>query len=170
MLIADGVHALLAPAPGQRLLEIGAGHGTYALEVASAVLPGGAITMVDDQPHLLDQALRCAHERGLANVSAAFADVRLLPFEDDSFDAAYLVAALGRFFDVHAALPEIARVVAPTGRIVVGELHGDPHMVGPATLRTLAARAGLDVVRRTTVDCGHLSALAAKRDGTQREV
>ena len=168
MLMADGLQVLLAPAPGQRLVEIGAGHGTYALELAPRVVPGGAITMVDDQPRLLDEALRYAHQRGLAHVSATFADVRYLPFEDDSFHAAYLVSALGRFSDVHSALPEIARVVASGGHIVVGELHGDPHMVGPATLRTLAARAGLDVVRRTTVDCGHLSELAAKGDRTRR--
>ena len=149
-------------------MEIGAGRGTYALELAPAVLPGGAITIVDDQPRLLDEALRRARRGGLAHVSATFADVRHLPFDDDSFDAAYLVGALGRFFDVHSALPEIARVVAADGRIVVGELHGDPHMVGPATLRTLAERAGLDVVRRTTVDCGHVSAMTAKRDGAPR--
>jgi len=168
MLMGEALDALLAPAPGQRLVEIGAGRGTYALELALAVLPGGEVTMVDDQPRLLQEALRSAHDRDLANVSAALADVRYLPFEDHSFDAAYLVNALGRFVDVPSALAEIARVVAPDGRIVVGELHGDPHMVGPAALRTLAARAGFEVARRTTVDCGHLTELAATGSGTKR--
>ena len=40
MLMADGLQVLLAPTPGQRVIEIGAGHGTYALELAPAVLPG----------------------------------------------------------------------------------------------------------------------------------
>ena len=52
-----------------------------------------------------------------------------MPYADDSFDAAYLVTVLGEIPDQGAALRELRRVVKPGGRIVVGELFGDPHMV-----------------------------------------
>jgi hypothetical protein len=59
------------------------------------------------------------------------------------------------------AFADIRRVLDVGGRIVVGELHDDPHRLGPATLRTLAARCGVRVVGRTTVDSGELSEVAA---------
>jgi hypothetical protein len=39
-------------------------------------------------------------------------------------------------------------VVKPGGRIVVGELFGDPHMVTFRALRDRAAAAGLEVERK----------------------
>jgi ubiquinone/menaquinone biosynthesis C-methylase UbiE len=159
LMMGDHLHALLAPTPGERLLEVGAGSGMYALEVADAVLPGGSIAMVDDQPRMLEVAMARARDRGLGNVTAVFADVRYLPFEDRSFDAAYLIAALGGVTGPEAAVLEIARVLRSGGRVVVGELHDDPHMVGPARLRTMAASAGFRISHRVNADCGYLAEL-----------
>jgi len=66
----------------------------YALELAEAVVPDGTIDLVDDQPRLLEVAMRRARERGLANVTGVFADVRYLPFDDGTFDAAYLAVVI----------------------------------------------------------------------------
>jgi ubiquinone/menaquinone biosynthesis C-methylase UbiE len=52
---------------------------------------------------------------------------------------------LGEIPDQAAALRELRRVVKPDGRIVVGELFGDPHMVTHRALRDRAAEAGLAV-------------------------
>jgi len=60
------------------------------------------------------------------NITPTRSDARELPYEDDSFDAAYLVAVLGEIPDQNAALRELARVLKPGGRLVVGELVGDP--------------------------------------------
>jgi ubiquinone/menaquinone biosynthesis C-methylase UbiE len=158
-MIGDSLHALLAPKPGERLLEVGAGSGMYALELAEAVVPDGTIDLVDDQPRLLEVAMRRARERGLANVTGVFADVRYLPFDDGTFDAAYLIAALGRVTSPEAALTEIARVLRGGGRVVVGELNDDPHVIGPARLRRLAASAAFQVSRRDFAECGYLAEL-----------
>jgi ubiquinone/menaquinone biosynthesis C-methylase UbiE len=152
-MIGDSLHAILAPRPGERLLEVGAGSGMYALELADAILPGGTIDLVDDQPRLLEVAIRRARERRLANVTAVFADVRYLPFDDGAFDAAYVIAALGRVTSPEAALQEIARVLRRGGRLVVGELNDDPHVIGPARLRTLAACAAFQISRRDSPSC-----------------
>src|ERR671937_2643144 len=87
---------------------------------------------------MLGHTLGRARERGLTNVHDAEGDARALPYPDEAFDAAVLVATLGEVADQDAALRELARVLRPGGRLVVGELFGDPHMV---TLRKLQARA-----------------------------
>jgi len=49
------------------------------------------------------------------NIEPMLADARTLPFEDDSFDGAYLVTVLGEIPDQDAALRELRRVVRSGG-------------------------------------------------------
>jgi ubiquinone/menaquinone biosynthesis C-methylase UbiE len=135
----------LAPSPGSRVLEVGPGTGYYALPVARWLGPDGRLDILDVQQEMLDHTLRRAAEEGISNVSGVRADAREMPYADDSFDAAYLVTVLGEIPDQAAALRELRRVVKPDGRIVVGELFGDPHMVTHRALRDRAAEAGLAV-------------------------
>lgn len=151
---------VLAPAPGQRILEVGPGTGYYALEVAGWVAPDGRLDVFDLQQDMLDHTMRRAAERGIDNVVPTQGDARELPYEDDTFDAAYLVTVLGEIPDQEAALRELARVVRPGGRVVVGELFGDPHWVSPAQLRERAERAGLRFERRLGSPLGYFARFA----------
>ena len=155
--------AVLAPIAGERILEVGCGTGYYALHVARELLPAGSLEIVDAQPQLLDEAIRGAREQRLVNVAATLGDARYLPYDTDEFDAAYLVAALGDAQDPDTALRELARVVRPRGRIVVGELHGDPHRVGFTALRASSARAGLEVARSVDAGFGYFAVLERER-------
>jgi ubiquinone/menaquinone biosynthesis C-methylase UbiE len=92
--------------------------------------------------------VRRAVDAGLVNVVPRRGDARSLPYPDASFDAAYLVAVLGEIPDQDAALRELARVLRPGGRLVVGELFGDPHMVTSGALRERGSRAGLAFAAR----------------------
>jgi ubiquinone/menaquinone biosynthesis C-methylase UbiE len=136
---------ILAPSLGARVLEVGPGTGYYALPVARWLGPDGRLDVLDIQQEMLDHTLGRAAEAGISNISAVRADARELPFDDDTFDAAYLVTVLGEIPDQEAALRELRRVVKPDGQIVVGELFGDPHMVTHRALRDRAAEAGLAV-------------------------
>jgi ubiquinone/menaquinone biosynthesis C-methylase UbiE len=136
---------ILEPQPGQRLLEVGPGTGYYALPVAGWLAPDGRLDVVDLQQEMLDHTSGRAREQGIGNVFPTRADATSLPYPDDSFDAAYLVAVLGEIPDQGAALRELRRVVKPAGGIVVGELFGDPHMVSHGSLRNRAAACGLRV-------------------------
>jgi ubiquinone/menaquinone biosynthesis C-methylase UbiE len=156
----DALFIVLAPEPGERILEVGAGSGCYALEVAEAVAPGGTVDIIDGLPDRLDDAMRRARERGLDNVTPTLGDGRYLPFGDESFDGAYMMAALGDVPDQPAALAELARVLRPGGRLVIGELNGDPHRVDPDRLRKSAALAGLRIARRFDRRSGYVAMLA----------
>jgi ubiquinone/menaquinone biosynthesis C-methylase UbiE len=139
---------ILEAQPGERVLEVGPGTGYYALPVARSLGPEGRLDVLDVQQEMLDHTLRRAAEQGIENIEPVRADAREMPYADDSFDAAYLVTVLGEIPDQGAALRELRRVVRPGGRIVVGELFGDPHMVTHRALREQASAAGLTVERK----------------------
>jgi ubiquinone/menaquinone biosynthesis C-methylase UbiE len=138
----------LAPAPGERLLEIGPGTGYYALPVAEWVGPSGTLELLDVQQDFLDHTMGRAREHGLSNIVPTLADAQAMPYEDATFDGAYLATVLGEVPDRSAALRELRRVVRPGGRVVFGELFGDPHMVTERALRREAEAAGLRFERR----------------------
>jgi ubiquinone/menaquinone biosynthesis C-methylase UbiE len=150
----------LAPAAGERVLEVGPGTGYYALETAAWLAPGGRLDVFDLQQEMLDHTMRRAAERGLTSLVATQGDARALPYEDASFDAAYLVTVLGEIPDQEAALRELARVLRPGGRLVVGELLGDPHWVSPRRLGERASAAGLRFERRVGSPVGYFARFA----------
>jgi ubiquinone/menaquinone biosynthesis C-methylase UbiE len=144
----ERLRSVLEPAGGERVLEVGPGTGYYALPVARWLEPNGRLDVLDIQQEMLDHTMRRAASEGIANIAGQRADAREMPYEDETFDAAYLVTVLGEVPDQDAALRELRRVVKPNGRIVVGELFGDPHMVTFRALRDRAETAGLEVDRK----------------------
>jgi ubiquinone/menaquinone biosynthesis C-methylase UbiE len=139
----ERLRSVLAPRPGERVLEIGPGTGYYTLDLADWVGPDGRVEIFDLQQEFLDHVGRRAAERGLENVVPTQGDATALPYEDASMDAVALTAVLGEIPDPVAALREIRRVLKPGGRLVVGELFGDPHFTTRASLERQAAEAGL---------------------------
>lgn len=150
---------VLEPQPGERMLEIGPGTGYYTTEIADWLGPGGRLEVFDIQRQMLDHTMRRVAERGLANVTATQGDARELPFEDASYDAAILITVLGEIPDQDAALREIARILAPGGRLVVGEMFVDPHMVTLGSLERRAEAAGLRLERRNGTKLAYFARL-----------
>jgi len=140
----ERLRRVLRPQPGERLLEIGPGTGYYSLAMAEWVAPEGKLELFDLQQEFLDHVMRAAAERGLANLVPTQGDATALPYEDASIDAVVLTAVLGEIPDTAGALREIRRVLRPDGRLVVGELFGDPHFTTLASLKAKAAEAGLN--------------------------
>jgi ubiquinone/menaquinone biosynthesis C-methylase UbiE len=165
----------LDPRPGETVLEVGPGTGYYTLSVARALLPDGALHIADVQQEMLDHTMRRAGAEAVPNLRPHLADARALPYEEASFDAAYLVAVLGEVPDQDAVLWQLRRILKPNGRLVVGELFGDPHMVGEPSLRRRATAAGLRLERRIGPRWGYFAVFrkapesgAAVREGPAR--
>jgi ubiquinone/menaquinone biosynthesis C-methylase UbiE len=152
---------ILEPQPGERVLEIGPGTGYYTLDLAAWVGEEGAIEIFDIQQEMLHHTIRRARERGLWNVNPTQGDAQRLPYDDDAFDAAILITVLGEIPDRDAALREVARVLKPGGRLVVGELFGDPHYVTLGSLERGAEAAGLRFERRVGPKLGYFARLRA---------
>ena len=139
----ERLRSVLLPQPGERILEIGPGTGYYSFDIAGWVGAEGKLEIFDLQQEFLDHVMRGAAERSLANVVPTQGDATALPYESDSVDAVVLTAVLGEIPDQAVALREIRRVLKPSGRLVVGELFGDPHFTTLASLKRGAADAGL---------------------------
>jgi ubiquinone/menaquinone biosynthesis C-methylase UbiE len=139
----ERLYYVMRPQAGERVLEVGPGTGYYTLDLAEWVGPEGRVEIFDLQQEFLDHTMRRAGERGLGNVFQTQGDATDLPFEDASMDAVVLNAVLGEIPEPTAALGEISRVLKPSGRLLVGELFGDPHFTIQAALRRQAAEAGL---------------------------
>jgi ubiquinone/menaquinone biosynthesis C-methylase UbiE len=161
LITRERLRTALEPEVGERILEIGPGTGYYTLELAGWLGNEGALDLLDVQQEMLDHTMRRVGERGLINVTATHGDATALPYDDDSFDGVVLTTVLGEIPDQVAALREIARVLRSGGRLVVGELFGDPHFVPPRALRRRAADAGLRFERRDGPPFGYFARFGA---------
>jgi ubiquinone/menaquinone biosynthesis C-methylase UbiE len=155
----DRLRLILAPQPGERVLEIGCGTGYYTLDMAAWVGPEGRVEIFDLQQQFLDHVTERASARDLGNIVPTQGDATALPYEDDSVDAVVLTAVLGEIPDPLAVLREIGRVLRPGGRLIVGELFGDPHFTSQAALRRQAAEAGLSWEAHSGIWLGYFARL-----------
>lgn len=159
LITRDRLHEALGDVHGKRVLEIGPGTGYYTLPVAGWIGPDGRLDIFDLQQEMLDHTLRRAAGQGLANIDARQGDARALPYSADTFEAAFLATVLGEIPDQTQALRELRRVLKPDGRLIVGELWGDPHVVPAGRLRRRAEQAGLRWERRVGPALGFFAIL-----------
>ncbi|WP_293681163.1 class I SAM-dependent methyltransferase, partial [uncultured Phenylobacterium sp.] len=106
---------VLAPGPGERVLDIGCGAGDATLQLARAVAPGGAVTGADISRPLLEVARRrAASQPGVAFIEA---DAQTYPFEPGAFDAVFSRFGVMFFADPVAAFANIRAAMKPGGRL-----------------------------------------------------
>ena len=109
---------LLGDLAGARVLDIGCGDGALVRAFAAR---GASVTGVDPDPAMLEAARRPTAE---ADVPATFLEGRAenLPFPDAAFDVVTAMTVLCFVPDAKGAVYEMARVLRPGGRLVLGEL------------------------------------------------
>ena len=109
---------LMGDLAGAHVLDVGCGDGALVCAAASR---GAEATGVDPDPAMLDAARTRADKDG---ITAAFLEGRIerLPFPDASFDVVASITVLCFVSDASGALREMARVLRPGGRLVLGEL------------------------------------------------
>jgi len=128
--------------PGMKVLEIGPGNGTYTLGAARHVGPVGCVVAVDIEPRMVERVRQRAECEGVPNVEACLADVTDLPFDDSSFNAAYMITVMGEIPNPVRALCELNRVLSPSGTLACSEVLLDPDYPLTSTLIRWAEQAG----------------------------
>lgn len=115
----------LAVAPGDEVLEIGFGGG---LNLDALIAASRGFTGVDPSADMIEAAKR-KHRRAVAAGRARFLEGRVeaLPLAPASVDKAITVNTIYFWKSVDAGISEIARVLRPGGRLVVGFLPAE-HM------------------------------------------
>lgn len=118
--------------PGMRLLDAGCGPGSITLGLAAAIAPGDAIGL-DASAESIAAATALAEAGGVANVRFERGDLMSLPYDDASFDAAFVHAVLQHLPEPLAALRELRRVLRPGGVIGVADADFDGALQAPSS-------------------------------------
>jgi demethylmenaquinone methyltransferase/2-methoxy-6-polyprenyl-1,4-benzoquinol methylase len=108
--------------PGDSALDVCCGTGDLALELAGRVGPSGSVIGCDFSEPMLDLAREKAQERGQAEVRFEWADALELPYDEGRFDAVTVGFGVRNLADLDRGLREMARVLAPGGRLVILEI------------------------------------------------
>jgi len=103
---------------GSRVLDVGCGTG-YTTEAVLKRLEIGEVDGIDmTSQQLMKAARKFNPEKVVVNLSRG--DAENLPFKNETFDAIVSFGALEYFPNPKRAMQEMARVVRPGGRVVVG--------------------------------------------------
>ncbi len=123
--INDAVIDLVAPAEGERVVDIGAGMGPGTVLAASA---GASVVAVEPTPFMRSiLKTRGLFSRSRDRITVVDGGAEKIPTPDDSVDAVWAVNTMHHWVDPERAAAEIARVLRPGGRVVlVDENFADP--------------------------------------------
>jgi ubiquinone/menaquinone biosynthesis C-methylase UbiE len=119
-LFGDRVHlaALAALADGDSVVgDLGCGTGQVSAALASFVT---RVVAVDTSAAMLEAAKR--RLAGFDNVDLRRGELEALPIDDDRLDVAVLMLVLHHVPEPAKVLAEVARVLKPGGRVVVGDM------------------------------------------------
>ncbi len=106
-----------APAPGERVLDIGSGGGKLSLAAAAVVGAGGRVVGADISRGMCALATSRAQAAGVSNVSFAAHDVQSETVPGGPFDVAMSQFGVMFFDEPVTAFTNIRRQLKPGGRI-----------------------------------------------------
>lgn len=117
---------------GMNLLDCGCGPGTITLGFAALIAPG-TVTGTDIGSSQISIAHENALKQGISNVDFLEGNIYELPFEDNSFDAAFSHAVLEHLQEPTKALLELFRVLKPGGVLGVRTPDWGGFLIAPST-------------------------------------
>jgi arsenite methyltransferase len=108
--------------PRERVVDVGCGAGIDSLIAGRMVGPGGAVIGVDMTPQMLGKARAGARAMDARNVEFRQGYAESLPVDDGWADVVISNGVMNLFPDKTAGLREMARVLAPGGRLQIGDI------------------------------------------------
>lgn len=130
LLLSEAREAALEPAKllrklglraGDTMADIGCGPGFFALPAARIVGQNGIVLAGDIQGEMLTAVRSRAHEAGLRNVRVVKTSETEIPLPAEAFDFVLLAFVLNELEHRATFLHRAARMLKPTGRVVVLE-------------------------------------------------
>jgi ubiquinone/menaquinone biosynthesis C-methylase UbiE len=110
---------MLAPGPGNIVLELGAGVGDTGFEAAAIIGENGRLISTDFSTEMVDAARRRGAALGLRNVDYRVMDAERTGLDDQSVDGVLCRFAYMLMADPSAALVETRRVLRPGKRVAL---------------------------------------------------
>jgi SAM-dependent methyltransferase len=110
---------LLGLSARHTVLDVACGPGNFTRSFGRAVGAEGLAVGIDASETMLERGVRDTEREGPGNVCLIRGDATDLPFRDAGFNGACCFAALHLFADPFEALSDMARVLAPGGRIAI---------------------------------------------------
>jgi ubiquinone/menaquinone biosynthesis C-methylase UbiE len=143
---------------GEKVVDIGAGSGFYAIALATAVGRTGKVFAIEIQKDLLERLRNNAYKAGLFNIEAIWGDVERIGGTklQDNFVSKIVVAnILFQISDKASFVKEVRRVLRPSGKLLVidwadsfgGTGPQTTDVVAKETARKIFSEAGFDFER-----------------------
>ena len=99
-----------------RVLDIACGPGTLTLKAANKT---GAVKAIDFSRSMIDILNNTIQVQSIDNIETCCGDAQQLPYDDESFDAAFSIFGLMFFPDRMKGYKEIYRTLKPGGKTVI---------------------------------------------------
>jgi ubiquinone/menaquinone biosynthesis C-methylase UbiE len=120
----------IGPLNGKQVLDLGCGSGTVSLMLAPLLQPGGSVTGIDFDPHIIQLAAKEAAHLHITNAIFETGDVYDIQYEN-KFDIAY-----SRFLLSHLVTPELVinkmiKSLKSGGQLVIEDIDFSGHYCYP---------------------------------------
>lgn len=142
---ADAILRAIGIKPGDRVAEIGAGTGFFAIPAARYVGEKGRVLAVDLASPMLEDLRRKVAKARLKNIEVLRSEEEHVPIPDHSIDLVLLACVLHEL-DGPGTLHEARRILVPRGRLAVVDWKKIDQEEGPPREHRLDEREAAELL------------------------